>query len=315
MDSGDKLHIAKKLEEVGVDVIEAGFPASSAEDYEAVQLIAAQVRSTTISSLARCAREDVDIAYEAVKRASDKMITLFYAVSDIHLEKKYHVTREDALTRIQELIGYARKYFGKIKFGLEDATRADKEYLPRVIDVLLGEGIDTIGIGDTVGRATPFEMFELTKGVVIQVNGRAKVAIHCHNDLGMATANTLSAILAGIDEVETTVNGIGERAGNAAFEEIAVVLMVRNDIYGVASKIKTEELLSLSELVYSTIGRQPSFEKPVVGLNAFRHESGIHVNGIQKDPSTYEIIAPEKVGQTRQFVEGRHSSKRKKKSA
>lgn len=307
MSPKDKLRIAKKIEKIGIDSIDVGFPASSKEDFEATKLISSHLKNITICPFARCIKEDIDIANESTKKAEDRMLIIFYAVSDIHLKKKYKISREDALEKMRSSIRYSKQYFKKIKFGLEDATRADPKYLRKVIHLLLEEGVDTIGLGDTTGWVTPLEVSTLVKNVIVQVKGRAKISIHCHNDMGLATANTLSAIMAGIDEVDTTVNGIGERAGNAAFEEIVVSLMVRKDIFKRNVNIKLAYLMPLSELVYKTIHRTASHEKPIVGRNAFRHESGIHIDGIKKDSSTYEIFNPKKIGRKREFLHGRHS--------
>lgn len=307
MNPKDKLLIAKKLEKIGVNVIDVGFPASSKKDFEAVKLISSNLKKITICPFARCIKEDIDIANESTKKAKDRMIMIFYAVSDIHLKNKYKISKKDALEKMKSSIRYSKQYFKKIKFGLEDATRADQKYLRRVINLLLEEGVDTIGLGDTTGWITPFEISALVKNVIDQVKGKAKISIHCHNDLGMATANTLSAIMAGIDEVDTTVNGIGERAGNTPFEEIVVSLIARKDVFKRKVNIKLEYLMSLSELVYKTINRTASHEKPIVGRNAFRHESGVHIDGIKKDSSTYEIFNPKKIGRKREFLHGRHS--------
>ncbi|PIR38929.1 MAG: 2-isopropylmalate synthase [Candidatus Zambryskibacteria bacterium CG10_big_fil_rev_8_21_14_0_10_42_12] len=290
----DKLLIAKKLENIGVNVIEAGFPASSKEDFEAIKLISSHLKKATVCSFARCVEKDIDIANESTKGAKNRMLMIFYAISDIHLKNKYNTNRKDAMEKIKNSIRYSKQYFKRIKFGLEDATRADPKYLHQVINLLLNEGVDTIALGDTTGWITPLETFKLVKNVVYQVNGKVKISIHCHNDLGMATANTLSAIMAGVDEVDTTVNGIGERAGNTPFEEIVVSLVVRKDIFKRKINIKLNALMPLSELVYKIINRTPSHEKPIVGVNAFRHESGVHIDGIKKDPSTYEIFNPKK---------------------
>lgn len=307
MSPKDKLRIAKKIEKIGIDSIDVGFPASSKEDFEAVKLISSHVKNITICPFARCVKEDIDVAHKSTEKAKDRMLIIFYAVSDIHLKNKYKISREDALEKMRSSIRYSKQYFKKIKFGLEDATRADPKYLRKVIHLLLEEGVDTIGLGDTTGWVTPLEVSALVKNVIAQVKRRVKISIHCHNDMGLATANTLSAIMAGIDEVDTTVNGIGERAGNAAFEEIVVSLMVRKDIFKRNVKIKLAYLMPLSELVYKTIHRTASHEKPIVGKNAFRHESGVHIDGIKKDSSTYEIFNPKKIGRKREFLHGRHS--------
>ncbi|MES3005321.1 MAG: 2-isopropylmalate synthase [Patescibacteria group bacterium] len=307
----DKLRIAIELEKIGMHTIEAGFPISCEEDFRAVKMISSGIKSAVISAFARCLEKDIDCAHEATKEAKNKMISIFYAVSDIHLEKKYNISREGALVKIRESIQYTKKFFSNIKFGLEDATRADPVFLYQVIDLLLEEGVNSIVIADTTGWIIPSETFNLVKGIMDRVAGRAKVSMHCHNDLGMATANTLSAIVAGVDEVETTINGIGERAGNTSFEEVATALVVRKDFFQRDMQIRIKNISDLSDLVYSILGRTASFEKPVVGINAFRHEAGIHINGMKKDPTTYEILNPELIGRKREFVVGRHSGKNK----
>lgn len=313
MSPRNKLLIAQKLQGVGVNTIEAGFPASSKEDFEAVKLISSKLKGVTIGVFARCTKEDIDIAHESTEKAHDRIILLSYAVSDLHIKKKYKTNKKEAVKKIRDSINYAKKYFKKVNFGMEDATRADKKFLSEVIDTLLDEKVDSIGIGDTVGYSTPFEIFELTRSIICQVNNNAKISIHCHNDLGMATANTLAAILAGADEVSTTVNGIGERAGNASFEEIVVALHTRKDLFKRKLNISLKKLVPLSNLVYKIIRRMPSFEKPVVGINVFRHESGIHIDGLKKDFSTYEILNPKLIGRKREFLYGRHSGVKKKK--
>jgi len=309
MNPKDKLSIALKLEEMSIDIIEAGFPASSKKDFEAVKLISSKIKKTTICAFSRCVEKDIDISYEAIKGAKNKMILIFFAVSDIHLEKKYRINRKDALKKMRDSIRYAKKYFKKVYFGLEDSSRANPKFLKKVIDLLLEEKVWAVGLSDTVGYFTPFETYDSVKKIVKQVNGKSKVSIHCHNDLGMATANTLAAIFAGADIVETTINGLGERAGNASFEEIVASLFVRKDFFKQSLKIKMNKIMPISEHVYKIIGRKPSHEKPVVGVNSFRHEAGIHIDGLKKDLSTYEILNPEIIGRKREFVKGRHSGK------
>ncbi len=309
MNPENKLSIAKELEKIGIDTIEAGFPASSKKDFQAVKLISSTIKKTTICAFSRCNKNDIDLANESTINAKDRMIMLFFAVSDIHLDKKYKISRTDALDKMKDSIRYAQKYFKKVRFGLEDATRADQKYLRKVINLLLKEKVKYIGIGDTVGHITPFETYNLVKKIVKQINGNSEIAIHCHNDLGMATANTLAAVFAGADEVETTINGIGERAGNASFEEVVISLFVRKDFFKRSLGVKINKIMHLSEHVYEIIGRKAYFEKPIVGINAFRHESGIHIDGIKKYTSTYEIINPQIIGRKREFVSGRHSGK------
>lgn len=312
MSPSDKVRIAQALEAVGIDTIEAGFPAASPEDYEGVTLVSSVLRKATVCAFSRCIKEDIDIANKTTQNSNNRMLGLFYAISDLHLEKKYHITRADALVRIKDSVVYARQHFEKIKFILEDASRADHTFLSEAVDVLVAAGVTVVCVADTTGWATPQEMYNLTADVVKRIAGRASVSVHCHNDLGMATANTLSAVLAGADEADVTVNGIGERTGNAAFEEVVAALMVRKDFYQREMRIKLEQLMSVSELVYNILGRSASFEKPIVGVNAFRHEAGIHVSALKKDPLTYEILSPEKIGRERKYISGRHSSRNEK---
>ncbi len=298
MSRANKVEIAKQLERLGVDIIEAGFPASSEGDFKAVEAVCAVVREPVIAALARTAKADIDAAADALSGAVKKRIHLFIATSDLHLEHKLHITREEALAKVKEGVAYARTLCEDIEFSAEDASRSDKSYLCRVLEAAIEAGATTVNIPDTVGYSTPAEYGSLIKYIKENVRGieGVTISVHCHDDLGNAVANSLSAIENGAVQVECTVNGIGERAGNAALEEIAMNLYTRRDIYGADFGINTREIVRTSRLISSLTGIAVPKNKAVVGANAFAHESGIHQHGILNDRRTYEIMTPESVG-------------------
>lgn len=313
MEPKQKLEIALALADAGIDVIEAGMPVSSREDYEGVRLVAENVKSAGVCALARCKKEDIDFAKDALRSAKDPWIHIFLPTSKLHLKTKFGCSESESLEIIRDQVTYAKNYFDKIIFGAEDATRSRTRHLKDVVDFVSSLGVRTIVLADTTGYSAPEEFRGLVRQVSTNTSRRnLKIGVHCHNDLGMATANTLSGILGGANHIQVTVNGIGERAGNTSLEETIVALNIRADVYGCKTNVKTDKLLGLSQLVYRIIGREPSYEKPIVGKNSFRHEAGIHVSAMLRDPKTYEIIDPASVGQERSFVYGRHSGKREK---
>ncbi len=294
----EKLEIARVLEQMGVDVIEAGFPISSPGDFRAVQRISKEIRGCTICGLTRARREDIESAAKALKDAAHPRIHTGLGVSDVHIKHKLRMTRERALEIGVEAVKYARNFVGEVEYFAEDAGRADPVYLYQVLEAVIDAGAAVVNIPDTTGYTTPEEFGALIKGIVENVTNidRAIISVHCHNDLGMATANTLAGVYNGARQVEVTVNGIGERAGNTSLEEVVMALRVRQDMWGVDTHIDTRHFYSVSRLVsqLTSIPVQPN--KAIVGANAFAHSSGIHQDGVLKERTTYEIINPRDVG-------------------
>lgn len=312
MKTEEKLRVAKQLAKLGVDVIEAGFPISSEGEFEAVRAIAEEVKGPVICALARANKEDIDRAWEAIKGAQKPRIHTFIATSDIHLKYKLRMTKEEVLSRVKEAVSYAKKYTEDIEFSPEDATRSDLEYLLKVIETAIEAGATTINIPDTVGYSVPDEFGKLIKTIRERVPNidKAIISVHCHNDLGLAVANSIAAILNGARQVECTVNGIGERAGNAALEEIVMILRVRRDLFPFYTGVNTHEIYPTSRLVSSITGIPVQPNKAIVGANAFAHESGIHQDGVLKEKLTYEIMTPESIGiPTSHIVLGKHSGR------
>ncbi len=313
MNVNEKVAIAKQLEKMGVDVIEAGFAAASPGDLEAIKEVSNQLEKPIITSLARAIKKDIEAAAEALKNAKRKRIHTFIATSPIHVEKKLGMTFEGVIEAAVEAVKYARNFTDDVEFSAEDATRSDWDYLCEIFEKTIAAGATTINVPDTVGYTTPQEYYELIKYIMNKVPNidKAVVSVHCHNDLGMATANSLSAILAGATQVECTINGIGERAGNAAMEEIVMALKVRSDFYkDCYTDINTKEIYPTSRLVSKLTGLKVQRNKAIVGMNAFAHEAGIHQDGIIKEKSTYEIMKPEDVGiDTSKLVLGKHSGR------
>mgnify|MGYP003733449755 FL=1 len=312
----EKLEIARHLTRLGVNIIEAGFPIASPGDFEAVRRIAVEIGSEdnapTIAGLARAARADIDRAWEAVKPARKPRIHTFLATSDIHLEHKLRISREECLRRVSEMVAYAASLCPDIEFSPEDAGRSDPEFLYQVLEVAIKAGAGTLNIPDTVGYTTPAEFGALIAGIRENVPGAKDVIIsaHCHNDLGLATANTLAAVQNGARQVEVTVNGIGERAGNTSLEEVVMALHTRPTVYSARTTIDTTQIARISRLVsaYTGIPVQPN--KAIVGANAFAHEAGIHQDGMLKNPLTYEIMRPETIGiNESRLVLGKHSGR------
>jgi 2-isopropylmalate synthase len=312
MNTDEKIRMARQLAKLGVDTIEAGFPISSRGDLEAVQAVAREVRDVPIAALARAKRSDVDAAVEALNPAASSRLHIFLATSDLHLQVKLHMTREQALEAIGSMIRYGRQHVAEVEFSAEDAGRTDLDYLCQVCKTAVDAGATILNLPDTVGYAVPEEYGEMFRRVREFLGDAQGITLsaHCHDDLGLAVANSLAAVRAGVRQIECTVNGIGERAGNAALEEIAVALAVRKDSFGITTNIKLDQLFPASRLLTEVTGAVVAPNKAVVGANAFAHEAGIHQDGIIKNPLTYEIISPQTVGvPSRSLVMGKHSGR------
>jgi len=307
-----KIEIARQLARLGVDVIEAGFPAASPGDLKAVRRIATEVEGPVICALARCERRDIDAAWEAIRDAGRGRIHTFIATSDIHMRHKLRMDREQVLARTREMVGYSKSLCEDVEFSPEDATRSDPEFLYEVLEVALEAGATTLNIPDTVGYTTPGEFEALIRGIRENVAGIEDVvlSVHCHDDLGLATANTLVGALAGARQVECTVNGLGERAGNAALEEIVMALYTRGQYFNLTTDIVTTEIYPTSRMVSNYTGLPVQANKAIVGANAFAHEAGIHQDGILKNRLTYEIMKAETIGLAEsRLVLGKHSGR------
>jgi 2-isopropylmalate synthase len=310
MSPHDKLVFAKQLALLGVDIIEAGFPVSSPAQFEGVKMISEEVEGPTIAALARAVEKDIKSAYDALKNARKKRIHTFIATSPIHMEYKLRKKPDEVLKMAVEAVKYARSLVDDVEFSAEDATRSDRSFLKEIFIAVIEAGATTINIPDTVGYTTPFEFYNLVKEIKEVVGDRALISVHCHNDLGLAVANSLSALLAGADQVEVSVNGIGERAGNASLEEVVMSIIVRNDIYPFEVGINTKEIYRTSKLLRSITGLPIAYNKPIVGRNVFAHESGIHQDGVLKYRETYEIMKPEMIGRSSsEIILGRHSGR------
>ena len=312
LNAKEKLEIAKNLEALGVDIIEAGFPVTSKGDFEGVKLIAQNIKNSTVNALARANKKDIDTAYEAIKEAKRKRIHTFLATSDVHMKYKLKMTREEVLEKIREMVSYARTLVDEVEFSPEDGSRTEKEFLYKVLETAIEAGATVLNIPDTVGYSTHNEFGKLIKDIKENVNGIENVilSVHCHNDLGLAVANSLAAIENGAEQIECAVNGLGERAGNAALEEIIMALKTRNDIYKINLDVNTEKIYRLSSLVSHFTGVKVQPNKAIVGANAFAHESGIHQHGVLTNRETYEIMTPESVGfKTNNMVLGKHSGR------
>jgi 2-isopropylmalate synthase len=312
MNLAEKLEVAQLLDDLGVDIIEAGFPIASPGDFESVKQIAQTVRGSTICGLARCNDKDIDVAWEAVKHARNSRIHVFLATSAIHREFKLKMSPEEIVERAVSGVKRAVGYCDDVEFSPEDACRTEHDFLCRVVEAAIDAGATTVNIPDTVGYAMPTEVYERIRMLRDRVGNidKAVLSIHCHDDLGMAVANSLAAVAAGAGQVECTINGIGERAGNAALEEVVMALKTRRDFYDCRTRVKSERLVPVSRLVSTTTGIQVQRNKAIVGRNAFAHESGIHQDGMLKEPSTYEIMSPEEVGFSKtDLVLGKHSGR------
>lgn len=312
LDLTEKVEIALALEKLGVDVIEAGFPIASPGDFAAVQAVAQAVKQPTVAALARAAQKDIERAWEAVKGATQPRIHTFLATSDIHLEHKLKMSREAALQRIEEAVRYASSFTADVEFSAEDASRSDWDFLCQAYSTAIRAGAKVINIPDTVGYTLPDEFSRLIRYLRehIPEADRAVFSVHCHDDLGMAVANSLAAVSAGATQVECTINGLGERAGNAAMEEVVMALATRKDYYQHDTGIRTQNLYRTSRLVSTLTGVVVQPNKSIVGDNAFAHESGIHQHGMINNASTYEIMSPASVGMQRtSLVLGKHSGR------
>jgi 2-isopropylmalate synthase len=308
----EKLRMARQLDRLGADVIEAGFPIASDGDFEAVQAIAASVRRPIIAGLARARREDIERAWQALRHAARPRIHVFLATSDIHLLYKLKISREECLTQAREAIRLAKSLCQDIEFSPEDATRTDPQFLCEVVQAVVDEGATTVNIPDTVGYSTPEEFGTLIRTIRERVRGIDKVTIsaHCHDDLGLAVANSLAAVAAGARQLECTINGIGERAGNASLEEIVMNMRVRPDRYPYETGVHSEQLYATSQLLTEVTEVPVQPNKAIIGRNAFAHEAGIHQDGVLKNPLTYEIMTPQSVGvPDSRLVLGKHSGR------
>lgn len=312
MNTNEKLRMARQLAALNVDVIEAGFPIASRGDLEAVQTVAKEIRDVPIAALARAKKEDVTAALEALQPAAAPRLHVFLATSDLHLRVKLNMTREQALEAIAAMIRYGRQHVDVVEFSAEDAGRTDIDFLCQVCRLAVDAGATVLNLPDTVGYAVPDEygaMFTKVREFLDDPHG-ITLSAHCHDDLGLAVANSLAAVRAGVRQIECTINGIGERAGNASLEEVVVALAVRKENFGVTTGIRLDQLFPASRLLTEITGAQVAPNKAVVGANAFAHEAGIHQDGIIKNPLTYEIISPQTVGvPNRSLVVGKHSGR------
>ena len=312
MNVDEKLKMARQLERLQVDIIEAGFPIASEGDFEAVKKISAEVRSATIAGLARAVPADIDRCWEALERAARPRIHTFLATSDIHLKYKFNKTRGEALDIAVKAVERARQLCDEVEFSAEDAGRTEINYLCTVFDAVIDAGATIVNVPDTVGYQTPAEYGQLIRTLRERLKNADRIIIstHCHDDLGLAVANSLAAIENGARQVECAINGIGERAGNAALEEIVMALDTRKRYYNVTTGVRTEELFRSSKMLCELTGKQVQVNKAIVGENAFAHEAGIHQDGMLKNSVTYEIMSPERVGVPRsQIVLGKHSGR------
>jgi len=298
LDATSKLKIARQLEKLGVDVIEAGFPISSPGDFEACRQIAREIRGTTVTALARAVREDIDAVWGAIKDAETPQIHIVLSVSDVHIDRKLGMNRAQVLQRGADMVAYARSLCDRVQYSPEDAGRADVDYLIETVETMIAAGANVINIPDTTGYCLPGEFGDLVRRVITEARGseNALFSVHCHNDHKLATANALSAVTAGARRVECTINGIGERAGNTSLEEIVMLLRVRQARLGLECGIDTTQITTTSRLVAELTGTPVQPNKAVVGANAFAHASGIHQDGVLKDRLNYEIMKPEDVG-------------------
>jgi len=312
MNIPEKLRMAQTLDKLGVDVLEAGFPIASDGDFASVQLISREIRRPRIAALARCKKEDVQRAGEALRDAERSRIHTFLATSDIHLEYKLKITRAEALEQARAAVALARTYCEDVEFSPEDATRSDFDFLCQVLEAVIEAGATTVNIPDTVGYTLPAEYGALIANLRSKVSniGKATISVHCHDDLGVAVANTFAGIDAGARQVECTINGIGERAGNAALEEVVMAMRVRSDRMPFQTGIDTTMLYAASQQLAGMISFGPQPNKPIVGANAFAHAAGIHQHGVLSNPLCYEIMTPESVGAPgTKLVLGKHSGR------
>ena len=312
MNTEEKLRIAFQLEKLGVDVIEAGFPAASVGDFEAVSAISKTIKDSEVAALCRTNKKDIERAWGAIKNAAKPKIHTFIASSDIHMKYKLKMNRDEVLKMAFESVKYAKSFTSNIEFSAEDGSRSDADFLCRIFEKAIEAGAKTINLPDTVGYAVPNEFASLINYVMKNTKGieNAILSVHCHNDLGLATANTITAVQEGARQVEVTINGIGERAGNTSLEEFVMALKTRKNILNLSTNINSKEIYKTSRLVSSITGIMVQPNKAIVGANAFAHEAGIHQDGVLKNPMTYEIMLPETIGlNTNKLVLGKHSGK------
>ncbi len=312
MNTNEKLRLAVQLERLGVDIIEAGFPAASEGDFEAVSQISGRLKKTEIAGLARTSKGDIDQAWGAIQHAVKPRIHTFIATSDIHLEHKLRMSRDEVVQAAVDAVRYAKRFTDNVEFSAEDGSRSDRDFLCKVFGAAIEAGAITVNLPDTVGYAVPEEFAELIRYVMENTPNmhKATLSIHCHNDLGLATANTLAALKAGARQAEVTINGIGERAGNTSLEEVVMSLNTRHNLMPFETGIRTEHIYPTSRLVSMITGIMVQPNKAVVGANAFAHEAGIHQDGVLKNAMTYEIMKPEDIGlSTNQLVLGKHSGR------
>jgi len=308
----EKAEIAKRLDELGVDVIEAGFPVSNQKDFDAFKIISKEVKNAQVCALARCVKKDIDAAWEAIKEAKNPRIHVFLATSDIHLKHKLEITREEALQRINEMVSYAKSKCKNIEFSAEDASRTEKNFLREAFKTAINAGATTLNIPDTVGYAQPEEFGKIVKNITEMEEVKENkiiISVHCHDDLGLATANSLEGIKNGAGQVECTINGIGERAGNAALEEVVVALKTRNEYYSADTGINTEKIMEISQIVSEKTRMPVQKNKAIVGANAFAHESGVHQHGVLKKSECYEVIDAKSIGAKSKLTLGKLSGK------
>ena len=311
MNTEEKIKLAHQLEALGVDILEAGFPIASDDDAHAVRLIAKEIRRPVIAALARCDPADIERAGESLKLAARSRIHTFIATSDLHLERKLRISREDCMEALVAAVKQARGYTDDVEFSAEDATRTDMDFLCRVVETAIDTGATTINLPDTVGYSTPEDISEFFTEVRSRVPNadKAVFSAHCHDDLGLAVANSLAAVQAGVRQIECTINGIGERAGNASLEELVMATRVRPDRLPYETSVDSLELFRTSQLLSSLTHEPVQANKAIVGRNAFAHEAGIHQDGVIKDRRTYEIMRPEDVGVESTLVLGKHSGR------
>lgn len=312
MNPAEKLRLAVQLEKLGVDIIEAGFPAASDGDFDAVTKIAKKLERTEIAGLARTSKEDIDRAWGAIQHAVKPRIHIFIATSDIHLEYKLKMSRDEVIQATVDAVRHAKSLTQNVEFSAEDGSRSDRDFLCKVFEAAIGAGATTVNLPDTVGYAIPEEFTDLIKYVIAHTPNmhEAVLSVHCHNDLGLATSNTIAALNAGARQAEVTINGIGERAGNTSLEEVIMALHTRPNYFPLSTGIKTDQIYHSSRLVSMITGIMVQPNKAIVGANAFSHEAGIHQDGVLKNPMTYEIMRPETIGlSTNKLVLGKHSGR------
>jgi 2-isopropylmalate synthase len=312
MNLNEKLRVAHALEALNVDVIEAGFAAASPGDFDSVTAIASEIQSSTICSLARCNSKDIERAWAAIKHANKSRIHVFVATSEIHRTHKLQMAKNEIIAKAREGVGYAKSLCSEVEFSPEDASRTELDFLTEVVISAIEVGATIINIPDTVGYTTPEEFYTVFKHLdgIVKRYSNVILSVHCHDDLGMAVANSLSAVAAGARQIECTINGIGERAGNCALEEVVMALATRYNHYGIATTIDTKKLYPTSRLISNITGMYPPRNKAIVGENAFAHEAGIHQHGMLQNSATYEIMKPEDVGLTKSnLVLGKHSGR------